>query len=123
MDAARLARTNGIGRAALGAVMVAAPGLVARSWVGGDGNGPAASVIGRALGIRDVALGAGLLWAQSRDEPVHPWLVGAAAADTVDAAATLLSWDDLPPVGRAGVLALAVGSAMQMGVLAAVAGR
>ena len=41
------------------------------------------------LGVRDLALGAGLLWAQSRDEPVHPWLVGAAVADTVDAAADI----------------------------------
>jgi hypothetical protein len=31
----------------------------------------------------------------------------------------LLNWGDLPPVGRALVLAIATGSAVQMGVLAA----
>lgn len=120
MDAKQLARTNGIGRALIGATLVAAPRLVARSWVGDD-PGPATRVLGRALGVRDLALGAGLLWALDRDEPAHAWLVGAAVADTVDAAATLIAWNSLPRGGRALVLAIAAGSAVQMGVLAATA--
>jgi hypothetical protein len=119
MDAAQLAKTNGIGRVVVGAALVAAPTIVARSWVGDDGGGPAAKVIGRALGIRDVALGAGLLRALDRDQPARGWMAAAALADTIDAAATLLNWRDLPPVGRTLVLVLAAQSAVQMGVLAA----
>lgn len=118
MDARQLARTNGIGRAVIGAALVAAPAVAARGWVGDDG-GPAVRVIGRALGIRDLALGAGLLQALDSGAPVRPWIAAAAAADAIDAAATLLNWRDLPPVGRALILALAAGSAVQMGALAA----
>lgn len=116
-----MAMSNGIGRAVLGAALVAAPTLVARTWVGDDGAGPAAKVIGRALGIRDVALGAGLVQALGAGSPARPWIAAAAVADAIDAGATLLNWRDLPPVGRALVLGLAAGSAVQMGVLAATA--
>ena len=113
----QLAMGNGIGRALIGASLIAAPTVATRSWLGADG--PAAKVLGRALGARDLALGAGLLWALGRDEPAHAWLVAAVLADGVDAGATLLGWSDLPPAGRAAVLALAAGSAVQMAALAA----
>jgi hypothetical protein len=116
----KLARTNGIGRAVIGATLTLAPALATRGWIGDKAaSGPGGQVLGRALGIRDLVIGAGLLWAQDRKEPEHAWLVAAAAADTVDAAATLLNWNDLPKAGRIAILAIAAGSAVQMGLLAA----
>lgn len=123
MDAKQLAKTNGIGRALIGTALVAAPGLAARTWLGDESDGTAGKVLGRALGVRDLALGAGLLWALEQKEPTHAWLVAAAAADAVDAGATLLAWTSLPRTGRVLVLAVAAGSAIQMGVLAATADR
>jgi hypothetical protein len=118
VDERDLARANAIGRLALGAGLLIAPALAARGWIGGDASSPGTRVVTRALAIRDVALGAGLLWALDKREPVHAWITGAAAVDAVDAAATLAGWSELPRLGRAGVVALATGSAVQMGLLA-----
>ena len=116
----KLARANGIGRAAIGTTLTVAPALATRGWIGDKAAaGPGGQVLGRALGIRDLVIGAGLLWALDRKEPAHAWLVAASAADAVDAAATLLNWNDLPKAGRIGILAIAAGSAVQMGFLAA----
>ena len=118
MDERDLARTNGIGRALIGASLVLAPRLTTRAWLGDDASSAGTKVAARALGIRDLALGIGLVMALERRDPVRNWVAAAAAADGVDAAATLLAWGDLPRAGRVGVLALATGSAVQMGLLA-----
>ena len=118
MDDRDQARANGIGRALLGAGLVLAPGLAGRAWLGSDASSAATKVAARALGIRDVALGAGLLMALDKREPARNWVAGAAAADAIDAAATLLAWNSLPRAGRLGVLAMAAGSTVQMGLLA-----
>jgi hypothetical protein len=122
MDARQSAKLNGIGRAVLGAAMVVAPGPVARLWLGSRGT-IESRVLGRTHGVRDIALGAGLIWAVDRDESVHPWATGAALSDLVDAGVTLAYWSDLPRAGRVLVLALAAGSAIQMGALAAATAR
>jgi hypothetical protein len=75
-DAKQTARINGIGRAVLGASIVLAPTIAGRQWVGSDGHGPATKVFGRALGVRDVALGAGLVWALEKGEPTQAWIAG-----------------------------------------------
>jgi hypothetical protein len=113
-----LARSNGLGRAAIGAALIAAPALVTQGWLGDDARTDAARVLGRALGARDAALGLGLVQALSSGGSARPWLQAAALADAVDASATLLAWKRLPPAGRAGVLALAAGSAVQCALLA-----
>ncbi len=118
MDERGLARSNAIGRGLFGAGLVIAPGLAARHWIGDDASGGGVKVVMRALGIRDLVLGAGLLWALSNDEPIHAWVTGGAAADAVDAVATAVAGDDLPPLGRFGVLALATKSAVQMALIA-----
>jgi hypothetical protein len=111
-------RLNGVIRTLLGVFLVAAPGPFARVWMGSRGE-LASRVLGRTHGIRDVALGAGLVWAVDRDEPDHAWVTGAAVCDLLDAGVTVAFWDELPRVGRWLVLALAGSSAVQMGVLAA----
>jgi hypothetical protein len=117
-----IAKANGIGRAVLGAAMIAAPGAVTRLWMDRSGS-VESKVLGRTHGVRDIALGAGLVWALERDEPAHAWMAGAALSDLVDAGATLAYWNELPRAGRAMVLALATSSAVQMGTLAARAAR
>ena len=111
--------TNGLGRMVLGAALMLAPGLSGRSWVGGDASSTGAKVFASALGARDVALGAGLVWALQRDEPAHAWLVGAALADAVDFAATLAAGDSIPKASRIGILAIAGASAVQCAISAA----
>jgi hypothetical protein len=113
---------NGIGRAALGASMVIAPRSVVRAWIGSR-YGIESKVFARTHGARDLALGAGLIWAIERKEPVHPWVTASAIADVVDAAVTLAFWNELPRVGRWVVLGMAAGSAVQMGALAASTAR
>jgi len=109
---------NAVGRTVLGAAMVVAPGPVARLWMGSRGS-LESKMLGRTHGIRDVAVGAGLVWALENGESTHAWVTGAAISDAVDAAVTLAYWGDLPRRGRVMVLALAASSAVQMGVLAA----
>jgi hypothetical protein len=113
-----MAKLNGIGRAVIGAAMVAAPAVATRLWMDVGGT-TESKVLGRTHGVRDIALGAGLVWAVERDEPALAWMAGAALSDLVDASVTLAQWRSLPPAGRVLVLALATGSAVQMGTLAA----
>jgi hypothetical protein len=119
MDVLRsLARTNGLGRAVIGATLIAAPSAVAAPWVGKDELSDGAKLFARSLGARDLALGLGVVLAMKEDAPVRGWLEGAALADVVDAAATLIAWKKLPPQGRAGVLAIATVSAIQCALVA-----
>ena len=117
-----MARLNGIGRAVLGAAMVVAPGAITRLWMD-VGATRETQILGRTHGVRDIALGAGLVWAIDRGEPAQAWMAGAALSDVVDAGATLSQWKTLPPTGRLLVLALATSSAVQMGMLAARSAR
>ena len=48
-------------RVGVGFVALGAPTLVSRSWVGRSGDGAPGTVLGRALGSRDLALGLGAL--------------------------------------------------------------
>jgi hypothetical protein len=121
MDAKQTAQINGAGRAVIGAALTIAPTLAARGWIGDDAASPGGRVLGRALGLRDLVLGAGLVQAIAAGEPTRGWIAAAAAADAIDATATLLNWGALPRAGRIGILALAAGSAVQMGMLAATA--
>lgn len=103
-------------RAALGVAALLAPERVARPWVGDARGSTETSVLGRALGGRDLALGLGALMATRRRAPVRGWVEAGALADLGDVAATLIAFDRLPRRGRVGVLALAGGAV----VLAAV---
>jgi hypothetical protein len=121
MDLPReLARSNGLGRSAIGVALVLAPGVLGKRWVGEDELTDGAKLFARALGARDLALGLGTLLAMKEGGPTRGWLEGAALADVIDAAATLLAWKKLPPAGRSGVLAIAVTSAVQCALVARV---
>jgi hypothetical protein len=111
-------------RTAIGVVALAAPTLVTRPWLGPD-RGPAARVLGRALGGRDLALGLGAL-AALQQPPAGPrsaghpgiWIGVGALSDVMDVLATVAAWDELPPVGR-WLVAMSAGGAAMAGAAAA----
>lgn len=70
-------------RAATGLWFLADPHRPARSWVGTTGL--AARYLVRAIGGRDLVLGAGLAWALVTDSVPLAWVVASVAADAVDA--------------------------------------
>ena len=114
-------------RTAIGVVALAAPTLVTRPWLGPD-RGPAARVLGRALGGRDLVLGLGALAAlqqpQTGSRPAgHPgiWIGAGALSDAMDVLATMAAWDELPPVGR-WLVAMSAGGAAVVGAAVAGAG-
>jgi hypothetical protein len=104
-----LAAALGAGRALLGAALLVAPAPILRSWVGRD-DAPAA-LLGRAVGARDLALGAGAVLAAAGERDLAPWLAAGLLADLGDAAATLAAGDAIPRSGRLGTVALAGASA------------
>mgnify|MGYP000225435209 FL=1 len=111
MDYRQLVRSLAVGRVAVGLALVLVPSLAARGWAGDEASRPATKVFLRALGIRDLALGVGTLRALERGEDPVPWARYGAAADGVDAAATLVGYRSLAPRGRFAVLLLAAAAA------------
>jgi hypothetical protein len=104
------------GRVAIGLAALAWPALPARPWVGAAADDLAATVFGRALGARDVALGAGALTALAR-EAAQPgsaagWVAAGALSDTLDVVASVSSWRELPRIGRWLVVLSAAGAAL-----------
>lgn len=74
------------GRVVVGVAFCAAPRLGTR-WVGKDGKRRGTQVLTRALGVRDAALGAGVIGATGSGE-LRRMLVLSSISDAVDFAAT-----------------------------------
>lgn len=121
VDVSAMAAPLAWGRVAIGAAMVLTPTTAARPWIGDVARDPAARVVVRAFGIRDLALGAGLAAAMARGDrdATRTWLVAGVASDAVDAAATLAGWRHLPKAGRLLTLAVATSAALVGAALAA----
>lgn len=96
-----------LARMLAGGAFVAAPGPVARAWVGDDAKGSGARALAQALGARDALIGVGTLLALGSGRPVWPWLQMGAVADAADAAITLARFGKLHPVGRVAVAGVA----------------
>jgi hypothetical protein len=108
----QLARGLALNRISFGVGLIVAPGLYARSWVGSNAAGAdATKVLARALGARDLALGAGgLLALRAGDrERARRWFAAQGVTDAVDLVATLAS-RDLPPAPRIFAVVMAAGS-------------
>lgn len=97
-------------RVGVGIALFAAPRTAARLWLGGEAS-PAAGVLARGLGARDLALGVGQLVTLDAGGDMDPWMDAAIASDTGDAAAALLARRDLDPGVVAGTVAVALGAA------------
>jgi hypothetical protein len=83
VDVAKLARGLALNRISFGIGLTLAPGLYARTWVGSDAaREDTTKVLARALGARDLALGAGgLLALRAGDMERTPPLVRRARLD------------------------------------------
>ncbi len=109
IDHRHLARLLATGRVGVGLLLLVRP-RSARSWMGDVVDDSGARVAVRALGIRDLVIGAGVLRALDRGESLRPWLGYSAAADLTDSVATLGAMRRLPR-SALGALAIAAGSA------------
>jgi hypothetical protein len=96
---------------AFGAALIVAPRLAGPTWIGADAEHGGAKLLARAVGARDLVLGLGIAVALDRGAPVRGWLEGAALADGVDLAATLLAGDSIP-AGKRRAVALVAATAM-----------
>jgi hypothetical protein len=74
---------------------VALPGTSAGTWIGPVAKDPAVKVMVRAMGARDLAIGAGTMHALGEGSPARMWSLAGAASDLVDAVATLLAFRHL----------------------------
>jgi len=111
MDERDLARNLAMGRVAVGAGLVALPGLTAATWVGRDAKTAGVRTLSRGFGARDALLGVGLLRALENGDTddIRRWLLYGAVADAGDLLGTLGSWRRLPRARRLLVLAGIVG--------------
>jgi hypothetical protein len=109
-----VARVLAAGRVAIGLGLLAAPRLSLGLWIGRDA-GVASAPVGRALGIREVVLGAMALHTLDRPQVARRWLRTLAVCDAVDVVATLAARPALPLHGRTLIGAMAsAGTAGQL---------
>jgi hypothetical protein len=98
-------------RVAFGIGYLIEPRRTGRGWIGPRAEERPATVLTRALGARDLALGAGALLAM-RETPraARPWFAAHALADGVDLAATVAAREGLPRSGYQFGLGMAAAS-------------
>ena len=105
------------GRIGFGALLLADPGRLLTTWIGREGKSGGPQAVGRALGARDLVIGAGAIAAP--DDALSSWLIAALAADLTDLLATLAAGRSIPLRGRVLVAAAALSGVL--GDLAALA--
>lgn len=110
MSPRTIGRIAAAGRVLFGSALTAAPASGA-GWIGDISGESPVTVYSRALGVRDAAIGVGVLTAGD-SEKLRPWILAGIASDIVDFAATLEARDDLPSLGRNAVPLIAGGSAL-----------
>ncbi|MCB0828258.1 MAG: hypothetical protein KDB62_05560 [Solirubrobacterales bacterium] len=96
----------GLSRVGFGIAECLAPARIGKAWIGEPGGGRPTGIIVRAVGARDIALGAGMAEAARRDAAT-PWLALSVFADLVDLAATAAARDRIPTAGLATTTAVA----------------
>lgn len=112
------ARGLAVTRIAIGATAWISPKVVLRPWVGNvEAGSRSVILLGRALGARDVALGAGALLAARNGGQVRGWVEAGGLADAGDCLATVLAFGDLPRLGRWAVLATTLGAVVAAAVI------
>jgi len=106
VNAVNVARGLALGRVAIGAAFLVAPKL-AVGWIGPDGERDSATVLARALGVRDLAMGLIALHTAAHPQVGPRWQRTLAGCDAVDLAGTLLARRSLPAQGVGAVAAIA----------------
>lgn len=112
MDERQVARFLCLGRVAIGAALVLAPGRAGAGWIGPSSQDPTVKVALRALGVRDAAIGIGAYQALGEGSPAGRWIRAGVLSDTVDAAATVAAFRHLGARRALPVLAIAAGAAV-----------
>lgn len=112
-------RTFGWVRILAGAVLLLLPRLGTKVWTNEDTSDATTDLALRGMGVRDVALGVGLVTSLEKGAPVRGWLEAGALVDAGDAFATLTSWRDLGRIRGLFFLATEVASAYYGSQLAA----
>jgi hypothetical protein len=80
----------GAGRLSFGMALLFSPASTLRFfWSDDEATQRIASEIARALGIREVVLGLGIMGALMRNDSPGPWLLASALVDTADVTLTL----------------------------------
>lgn len=97
-------------RLGAGASLLLAPRFVAGTFAGAASSTGGDRLMVRALGIRDIVLGVGLLMGHQEGR-VRPWLRVGALSDAADAVSTLAGFGDLPKGRRWLILAASSGAA------------
>jgi peptide-methionine (R)-S-oxide reductase len=87
LSAVTVARLFAAGRVAAGAAVLLRPEALARALRVDTSTARRTSWLARMFGIRDLALGAGTLFALTRGGQPLPWLLASAASDAVDTTA------------------------------------
>jgi hypothetical protein len=111
MEPRELALWHARGRQIVGAAFVAGPGLAGSAWIGSDARRRPVKVLARAFGVRDLAIGLGVVIALDRGTPVRGWIEAGVLSDAIDTAASLLAGSSIPPAIRWPCVALGAGSA------------
>ena len=111
-----LSAAYGLARVGFGIFATSSPELLGRTWIGDESANPGAGVILRALGFRDIALGAGLTESALRGDP-RTWLAVTMLSDLGDVAATLIGRDKIDSRGVVMTSALAGSGALAAGLL------
>ena len=120
MNERELARAYAGGRIAIGILLMLFPRRLAKGlWGAAHAASPAVVFFSRLVGARDAILGLGTMAALQGEgtASVRPWMSYGAAADGVDAVATLLAYRHLPKRKRFVLLTMAAGGAATGGYL------
>jgi hypothetical protein len=104
MDAKRLAAGAAAFRALFGVALFAAPSKVGGMWIGPGAQRPETHTPLRAMGGRDIALGAGTLAALRNEDRPDVWLGAGAFSDSADLVATLAARNHIPAANWAPTL-------------------
>ena len=99
-------------RVSYGLALIAAPGRLARRWLGEAADGAPVQVPLRGLGAREAILHTGALLALRRGAPMRPWLAASIAGDVTDVIATAAGRRRLPAGSPLATLAVGGGSAL-----------
>jgi len=112
MDIETRANVLGALRLGIGASLVVAPRFAGGIWIGPAADHPGARVLARALGARDVLVGAKILQAGQDKKDVGDWLKLGYGFDAASALASIVASKHLSPARRIAMplIAAAVGA-------------
>ena len=114
-----LAAVLSLGRFVVGILFIANPKIMDQAWIGKQAKLPGPQLLSRAVGARDLTLGAGGLQAAIRnDGSAQQWLAAAAVCDAVDFGATYTTGRGIPRSARASVLVIAAAAGVASAIAA-----